>query len=114
MLWTALLSIVLALGRGFEQLTNPWEPMLTLLVVGLLVMLVWEVASGTLGAIPWAVAVTWFLASVWILLTPMAVCVGLVLAAAVAVRARAALRSPTGGNGDGSSVTSASAPGCWC
>ncbi len=93
-LWTALLAIVLALGRGFEQLTNPWEPMVTLLVVGLLVMLVWEVASGTLGAIPCAVAVTWFLASVWILLTPMAVCVGLVLAAAVVVRARAVVRSP--------------------
>lgn len=92
-LWVAVLSVLLALGRGFDRLTDPWEPMITLLVIVLLVMLVWEVASGTIAALPWAVAVTWFLASSWLLLTPTATGLGVLLVVAVAVPTRSALRS---------------------
>lgn len=92
-LWTALLSTLVILGRGLDRLADPWEPMITVLLLALLVMLVWEVASGTVGALPGAVALTWFLASVWTMLTPAAVCVGAVLVAAVVARGRDALGS---------------------
>lgn len=92
-LWTSLLIVWGVVGRGLDRLSDPWEPMISLLVIVLLVMLVWEVAVGTLRVLPVAVGVAWLLASMWTMLTPIVVCVGLVLAAAVAVRARAALRS---------------------
>ena len=92
-LWTSLLIVWGVVGRGLDRLSDPWEPMISFLVIVLLVMLVWEVAVGTLRVLPVAVGVAWLLASMWTMLTPIAVCVGLVLAAAVAVRARAALRS---------------------
>jgi len=85
-MWTALLSVLMALGRGFDRLTDPWEPMISLFLVVLAVMLVWEVAAGTWGALPWMVAVTWFLASSWLMLTPMAAMLGVVGLAAVALR----------------------------
>nr|HNN38846.1 hypothetical protein [Microthrixaceae bacterium] len=91
--WTALLSMVLVLGRGLDRLADPWEPMLTVLLVALAVMAVWEVASGTLSILPGVVALLWFLASVWTLLTSVAVAVGVVLVAAVAVVARDVVRS---------------------
>ena len=92
-LWTSLLIVWGVVGRGLDRLSDPWEPMISFLVIVLLVMLVWEVAVGTLRVLPVAVGVAWLLASMWTMLTPIVVCVGLVLAAAVAVRARAALRS---------------------
>ena len=95
--WTALLSMVLVLGRGLDRLADPWEPMLTVLLVALAVMAVWEVASGTVSILPGVVALLWFLASVWTLLTSVAVAVGVVLVVAVAVVARDVVRSGDSG-----------------
>lgn len=92
-LWTSLLVVLGVMGRGLNRLSDPWEPMISLLAIVLLGMLVWEVAAGTVRLVPVAVGVAWLLASMWTMLTPIVGCIVVVLAAAVVVRARSALRS---------------------
>jgi hypothetical protein len=50
--------LVQALGPDFVR--DPWNPLLPVLPFGLLVMLAWEMTSGSTWALPVATAVAWF------------------------------------------------------
>lgn len=91
-LWTALLSMVMVLGRGTESLANPWEPRLTLLVLGLFALLVWELGAGTTAVLPVVVAVGAFLAMTWATLAPIVAVLGAVALVAVALQLRGVIR----------------------
>ncbi len=64
--WTGLLLAILLLARGAELLTSPWGPNVLLTAFALLVLLIWEYACGTDGALPFAAATATLLAQSWV------------------------------------------------
>ncbi len=81
MLATLAAMLAMLFARGAQQLVEPWEPLVTLLMLGLFVMTLWELAVGTVRVLPLVVALGAFLATTWLVLAPVVALCGVPVAA---------------------------------
>jgi hypothetical protein len=91
MLATLAAMLAMLLARGAESLVDPWEPLITLLVLALFAMTLWELAVGTVRVLPLTIGLGAFLATTWLILAPIVAVCG-VFVAAVLVRDVALVR----------------------
>lgn len=56
-MWSLLLTSIVARSLGADQLADPWEPHITVLLLALLLFLAWDTWSGRIWALPLTAAV---------------------------------------------------------